>query len=172
MADVARACIAQIEVSRLLTEGFPAGVQTMQIRRIGTTDEVAQCAGCVVRQAQEGRLPRLGSLQDGIGKVRPDGSERDRIDVLTVWVVWCDRAAIEDGLVQDSADGIHDFGRVQLLVTTKTDQKGLQGFVVEGCHEQQHLHHLAWIPAFGFAEAFSAAQPRGWDGLLRAIGER
>ena len=123
---VARPCIAQIQPCRLLLEGGPAGVETVLIWRICTTNKTTQFDGCFVCQTQEGWLPGLGSLQDVIGQVRSDGSEGDGIDVLAVLVVWRDRAAIEDALAQDAADGVDDFGGVQVLVTTKADQQGLE----------------------------------------------
>ena len=62
----------------------------MQFRCIGTTDEVAQCAGGFICQTQEGRLPGLGFLQDGIGKVWPDGSKGDWINLLMVLIYLID----------------------------------------------------------------------------------
>ena len=144
----------------------------MQIGLVGTTDEAAEFAGGFVRQTQECWLPGLGSLQDVIGEVGPDRSKGDRINLLTVVVVWCDRAAIENTLVQDSTYGVYNLGRVELLVTTEAHQQGLEGVIVQRRHEQQHLHHLARIPAFGVAETFDAAQARGWNRFFRAIKER
>ena len=72
----------------------------MLIERVGTTDEAAEVTGGFIRQTQECRLPGLGSLQDVIGEVGPDRSKGERINLLTVVVLWCDRAAIENTLVE------------------------------------------------------------------------
>ena len=172
LADVACPCITQIQAGRLLPDGGPAGVETVQIGRVGTTDEAAEFARGFIRQAQECWLPGLGSLQNVIGEVGPDRSKGERINLLTVVVLWCDRAAIENTLVEGSADRVHDLGGIELLVTTEAHQQRLEGLIVQGRHEQQHLHHLARIPAFGVAEAFDAAQARGWNRFLRAVGKR